>query len=84
MSDPEVWPLGPVGPIAALANPVVLEHRAGALMVVVLAWLGLRDERRGGDDRPLGHALPILMIGGSLLLLAHAHSGFGSTESTPP
>ncbi|HZR82400.1 MAG TPA: CopD family protein [Candidatus Binatia bacterium] len=80
-SDPEVWPMGTVDPIRALADPIVLEHRIGALMIVALAWLGLREERRGGDDRPLGRALPILMIVGSFLLLGHAHSSFGATES---
>jgi copper resistance protein D len=80
-SDPEVWPMGTVSPLAALRDPIVLEHRIGALMIVVLAWLGLREERRGGADRPLGRALPILMIVGSLLLLGHAHSSFGATET---
>ncbi len=79
-SDPEVWPMGHVHPLAALRDPVVLEHRIGALMVVVLVWLGLRDERRRGEDRPLGRALPVLMIVGSLLLLGHAHSSFASTD----
>ena len=73
--------MGNVSPLAALRDPIVLEHRIGALMIVVLAWLGLREERRGGADRPLGRALPILMIVGSLLLLGHAHSSFGATET---
>ncbi|MBU6282676.1 CopD family protein [bacterium] len=80
-SDPEVWPMGHVPPLEALRDPTVLEHRIGALMVLVLAGLGLREERRGGEDRPLGHALPLLMIVGSLLLLGHAHSSFGTSES---
>lgn len=80
-SDPEVWPMGTVPPLEALRDPTVLEHRIGALLVVVLAWLGLREERRGGVDRPLGRALPVLMIVGSLLLLGHAHSSFATSES---
>jgi copper resistance protein D len=80
-SDPEVWPMGTVGPITALTDPIVLEHRLGALMIVLLAWLGLREERRGGSDRPLGRALPVLMVVGSLLLLGHAHSSFGASDS---
>jgi putative copper export protein len=79
-SDPEVWPMGDVDPIQALTDPIVLEHRIGALMIVLLAWLGMREERRGGEDRPLGRALPVLMIVGSLLLLGHAHSSFGASE----
>ncbi|MFM8410724.1 MAG: CopD family protein, partial [Alphaproteobacteria bacterium] len=80
-SDPEVWPMGNVPRLEALRDPTVLEHRLGALLVIVLAALGLREERRGGDDRPLGRALPLLMIVGSLLLLGHAHSSFGTSES---
>lgn len=80
-SDPEVWPMGRVGPLVALTDPVVFEHRIGALLIVALAWLGLREERRGGEGERLGRALAVLMIGGSLLLLGHAHSSFGATES---
>lgn len=79
-SDPEVWPLGTVNPIAALTDPIVLEHRIGAAMIVVLAWLGIREARRGGLDRPLGRALPVVMIAGSLLLLGHAHSSFSASD----
>ncbi|MEW6268320.1 MAG: CopD family protein, partial [Thermodesulfobacteriota bacterium] len=80
-SDPEVWPLGTVSPLVALTDPIVLEHRIGALMIVVLAGLGLREARRGGANRPLGRALPIVMVAGSLLLLGHAHSSFSASDS---
>ena len=62
----------------ALTDPMVLEHRIGALMIIALAVLGYREARRGGEDRPLGRFLPALMIVGSLLLLGHAHSSFAS------
>src|SRR5262249_5085264 len=80
-SDPEVWPLGTVSPWVALGDPVILEHRIGALMIIGLVWLGLREERVQVADRPLGRALPILMIAGSLLLLGHAHSSFSASDS---
>jgi putative copper export protein len=80
-SDPEVWPLGTVSPWVALTDPIVLEHRIGALMIVVLAGLGLREARRGGSERPLGRALPIVMVAGSLLLLGHAHSSFSASDA---
>jgi len=79
-SDPEVWPMGTVSPWVALTDPIVLEHRIGALMIVVLAGLGWREARRGGEQRPLGRALPIVMIAGSLLLLGHAHSSFSASD----
>jgi hypothetical protein len=79
-SDPEVWPMGTVSPWLALTDPIVLEHRIGAVMIVLLAALGWREARRGGVDRPLGRALPIVMIAGSLLLLGHAHSSFSASD----
>jgi len=36
-SDPETWPLGPVGFWATLANPEVLLHRFFAVLVIALA-----------------------------------------------
>lgn len=64
----------------AAADPIVLEHRIGAPMIVARAWLGLRYGRRPAAERPLGRALSGLTIVGSLHLLGHAHSSFGSTE----
>jgi putative copper resistance protein D len=88
-SDPEVWPMGSVSPWVALTDPIVLEHRIGASMIVLLAVLGWREARRGGNERtlgrggnerPLGRALPVVMILGSLLLLGHAHSSFSASD----
>jgi putative copper export protein len=73
-ADPEVWLLRRLTVREALSNPQILEHHVGALMVVVLAVLGWRDQRKAAVNRPLGYALPVLMIFGSLLLLGHAHS----------
>jgi putative copper resistance protein D len=63
-----------------ISNPAILEHQLGALIIVVLAWLGWRDRLRPAAERPMGWALPIIMILGSLLLLGHAHSAFSATE----
>jgi putative copper export protein len=73
-SDPEVWWLRRVSFGHALSDPQLLEHQLGGGMILLLAWLGWRDRRRAGPERPLGYALPIIMILGSLLLLGHAHS----------
>jgi putative copper export protein len=78
-SDPEIWPLGTVSPWHALIDPIVLEHRIGALLILVLVWLGWRDPQRSLRERPLGKPLPLTMIGGSLLLLGHGHSSLGTT-----
>jgi hypothetical protein len=79
-ADPEVWVLRTVTFREAIGDPSVVEHQIGAGLVLVLAWLGWRDQRRPPRARPLGPALPVLMIAGSLLLLGHAHTGVRTTE----
>jgi putative copper export protein len=79
-SDPEFWPLGPVALSVGLGNPSVIGHRLGAGIVLLLAWLGWRAMARGAPDQPLGRALPIVLIIGSLLFLGHVHQGFAGTD----
>ncbi len=80
-SDPEVWFLRRVSLGEALSNPQLLEHQLGAVLVLVLVWLGWRDQRHPSAERPLGYALPVLMILGSLLLLGHAHNNLTETDA---
>lgn len=63
-----------------ISNPAILEHQLGALLIVILAWLGWRDRIRPLAERPMGWTLPIIMMLGSLLLLGHAHSALSATE----
>lgn len=79
-SDPEVWLLRQVSLAHTLADPQLLEHQLGAVMILVLVWLGWRDRRKLADYRPLGYALPVIMVLGGLLLLGHAHSTLTITE----
>jgi putative copper resistance protein D len=79
-ADPEVWVLRAVTFREAIGDPSVVEHHVGAVLVLVLAWLGWRDRRRPPRERPLGPALPLLMIAGSLLLLGHSHASVRTTE----
>jgi hypothetical protein len=81
ISDPEVWWLRSVSVGGLLADPQMLEHQLGAVMVFVLAWFGWRDRYRPAREQPLGPVLPIIMIVGSLLLLGHAHSNLNASES---
>jgi hypothetical protein len=73
-ANPELWLLHFISPWEALTNPQILEHQLGALLVFLLAWLSWRDRRTPPQLQPLGYALPLIMIAGSLLLLGHAHS----------
>ncbi|MBI1178516.1 hypothetical protein GC207_13865 [bacterium] len=79
-SDPEVWILREVSLPDAIADPQLLEHQMGGVMVLVMIGLGWRDLKKPVDRRPLGYALPAIMIIGSLLLLGHAHSNLAETD----
>jgi putative copper resistance protein D len=79
-SDPEVWLLRTMSFYEVLRDPQILEHQLGALLVFALAWFAWRDAGRSGIQRPLGYALPVIMIGGGLLLLGHAHSMLNSGD----
>jgi putative copper resistance protein D len=79
-ADPEVWILRKVGLLQTIRDPQLLEHQLGAVMVLFLVWMGWRDRRVQAEKRPMGYALPILMIVGSLMLLGHAHSNLTATE----
>jgi putative copper export protein len=72
--NPELLILRRYNLLTALANPILLEHQIGGLMVFILAWLTWRDRKTAIEKQPLGYPLPIIMIVGSLLLLGHAHS----------
>jgi len=79
-SDPEVWWLHRLGLRDVIGDPQLLEHQLGAVMLLVLAWLGWRDRKNPPANRPLGYALPVVMILGGMLLLGHAHSTLTITE----
>lgn len=79
-ADPEVWILRQVSIWQAIRDPQLLEHQLGAVMVLILVWLGWRERNKPEARRPLGYALPVLMICGSLLLLGHAHAALAATE----
>src|SRR2546421_2573624 len=73
-SDPETWPLGPVGFWATLADPEVLLHRFFAVLVIALAVFEWRVQTgRVASDR--GRLVfPVLIAVSGALLLTHSHS----------
>jgi putative copper export protein len=79
-ADPEVWVLRTVTFREAIVDPTIIEHQLGAGLVLVMAWLAWRDRRRPARERPLGPALPLLMMVGGVLLLGHAHTSVRTTE----
>jgi hypothetical protein len=79
-ADPEVWLMHKVTFMQTVSDPQLLEHQLGAGLAFVLVGLGWRDRRLPEGQSPLGYALPVLLILGSLLLLGHAHSNFTSNQ----
>jgi putative copper export protein len=79
-ADPEVWLMHKVSFLQTISDPQLLEHQLGALLAFFLVGLGWLDRRLPEGQRPLGYALPVLLIMGSLLLLGHAHSNFTSNQ----
>jgi putative copper resistance protein D len=73
-SDPETWPLGPVGFWATLADPEVLLHRFFAVLVIALAVFEWRVQTGRVASGPARLVFPILIAVSGALLLTHSHS----------
>jgi putative copper resistance protein D len=73
-SDPETWPLGPVGFWATLADPEVLLHRFFAVLVIALAVFEWRVQTGRVASGPARLAFPVLIAVSGALLLTHSHS----------
>ncbi len=73
-SDPETWPLGPVGFWATLADPEVLLHRFFAVLVIALAVFEWRVQTGRVPSGRARLAFPVLIAVSGALLLTHSHS----------
>ncbi len=73
-SDPETWPLGPVGFWATLADPEVLLHRFFAVLVIALAVFEWRVQTGRVTSGRARLAFPLLIAVSGALLLTHSHS----------
>jgi putative copper resistance protein D len=80
-TDPEVWPLGPIGFFESLAQPEIVQHRAFMALVIVFGifeW-AVRTERLA--PRPWAYVFPVACAIGGGLLLTHSHAVFTLKES---
>jgi putative copper resistance protein D len=80
-NDPEVWPLGPVGFFASLAQPEILQHRAFMVLVTLFGlfeW-AVRTDRLAA--RPWAYVFPVVCAVGGGLLLTHSHAVFNLKEA---
>lgn len=73
-ADPEVWPLGPIGPIESLRDPEVIQHRLFVLLIVVFAVFEWRVRTGRIASRSLPRVFPVVCAGGGALLLMHSHA----------
>ena len=73
VSEPEVWPLGPVGFFESLRDVEVLQHKAVFTLVIAfgLCEWGVNTGRIRDERAAL--VFPLLVSVGSILLLAHSH-----------
>lgn len=73
-SDPEVWPLGPVGFWESLRDVEVLQHRLAALLVAGFAVFEWRVRAGGLAGGRAAYVFPIACALGGGLLLTHTHA----------
>jgi putative copper resistance protein D len=73
-SDPETWPLGPVGFWMTLADPEVLLHRFFAVLVIALAVFEWRVQTGRVASGRARLVFPVLIAVSGALLLTHSHS----------
>jgi putative copper resistance protein D len=80
-SDPEVWPLGPVGFWVSHLQPEVLQHRLFMLLVVAFGLFEWAVRVGRLRERPWGYVFPALCAAGGGLLLTHSHAVFSMKEA---
>ena len=73
-ADPEVWPMGSLGPMESLKDPEVVQHRLFVLMIGAFAFFEW-GVRTGRVQRPLlTLVFPAICVIGGTLLLTHSHA----------
>jgi len=73
-ADPENWPLGPRPFWQSFAAPDVLQHRVGALLIVVFAAFECAVQAGKLRARWATYVFPAMCALGAALLLTHEHS----------
>ena len=73
-ADPEIWPLGSVGPFESLGDPEVLQHRLFVLLIAAFAIVEWRVQLGRIASPRMSRVFPLLMVAGGALLLTHSHA----------
>jgi putative copper resistance protein D len=73
-SDTEIWPWGTQSLYYALAhNPEDVQHKAFALILILVAWFEIQSLRGQSNAAWSVWAFPALSLVGAILLLFHSH-----------
>ena len=80
-ADPENWPLGPRPFWESFASPDVLQHRVGALLIVVFAAFECAVQAGKLKTRWATYIFPVMCALGAALLLTHQHSASNLKEA---
>jgi putative copper resistance protein D len=80
-ADPENWPLGPRSFWGSFASPDVLQHRFGALMILVFAAFECGVQAGKVKARWASYVFPAVCALGAALLLTHVHSASNVKEA---
>ena len=73
-SDPEVWPLGDIGPLASLRDVEVLQHRIFVVLIAAFAIFEWRVRTKANVKPWARLVFPLLCVTGGMLLLTHSHA----------
>ena len=73
-ADPENWPLGPRPFWQSFAAPDVLQHRFGALLIVVFAVFECAVQAGKLRSRWASYVFPVMCALGAATLLTHEHA----------
>lgn len=76
-SDPEAWPLGPIGFWESTLNSgEILQHRIATFLAFMMGVLEYKARNPKNSNRKLVYMFPLLGAFGGLMLLTHSHVGF--------
>jgi putative copper resistance protein D len=73
-ADPEVWPMGSIGPIESLRDPEVVQHRLFVVLIAAFALFEWRVRTGRVASRWLSRVFPLVTAIGATLLLLHSHA----------
>jgi len=76
-SDPETWPIGPVGFWESSFNDAtVLQHNMSAMIAATIGTMEWRVRTVRNISKKITYIYPFLCMAGGILLLTHSHSAF--------